>query len=374
MGNVISGHQWPEDIIERSKTIGQALLSAILREEAELEIQKGYIEIKRLKDQLQQENIYLKEEISLQNNFDEIIGQSTSLNYVLHRLEQVAPTDATVLIHGETGTGKELFARALHGESGRKNKPLINVGCASLSATLIESEFFGHEKGAFTGADKQRIGRFELANKGSIFLDEIGELSLELQAKLLRVLQEGELERLGSSKSIKVDVRVIAATNRNLEEEVSQGRFREDLYYRLSTFKLSVPPLRDRNDDIPLLVRFFVEKLGKKLGKKIKNIPKSSMRKLENYSWPGNIRELQNTIENAIIISENETLKVEIPGSSISSKKGKMKLVDIEKDHIIEVLKSTNWRLGGKGGAAELLDMKRPNLYAKMKKLGIKRE
>ncbi len=316
----------------------------------------------------------LKEEINLHNNFDKIIGQSTSLNYVLHRLEQVAPTDATVLIQGEKGTGKELFAHALHGASSRKKNPLIKVGCASLSTTLIESEFFGHEKGAFTGADKQRIGRFELANKSTIFLDEIGELSLELQAKLLRVLQEGEFERLGSSKTIKIDVRVIVATNRNLEEEVNQGRFREDLYYRLNTFKLTVPPLRDRNDNIPLLVRFFVEKLGKKLGKMIRSIPKTSMRKLENYSWPGNIRELQNTIENAIIISENEILKVETPGSSILSKKGKMKLTDIERDHIIEVLKSTNWRLGGSGGAAELLDMKRTTLYAKMKKYEIERK
>ena len=374
MDCVMSENQWPEDIIEQSKTIGRILLSAILRREAEVEVQNGYAEIKRLQNQLQQENIYLKEEIKLYYSFDKIIGQSTSLNYVLHRLEQVAPTDATVLIQGETGTGKELFAHALHGESRRKDRPLINVGCASLSSNLIESEFFGHEKGAFTGADMQRIGRFELANKGTIFLDEIGELSVELQAKLLRVLQEGEFERLGSSKTIKTDVRVIAATNRNLEEEVIQGCFREDLYYRLSAFKLTVPPLRDRRDDIPLLVRFFVDKLGKKLGKKIKTIPKSSMRKLENYSWPGNIRELQNTIENAIIISEKEILKVEIPGSSILSQKGKMKLKDIERDHIIEVLKSTNWRLGGKGGAAELLGMKRTTLYAKMKKYEIERK
>ena len=297
MDKVLSEYTWPEDVIKQSIAIGEVLLSAVRRREAEVEIQNGYAEIKRLKDQLQQENIYLKEEINLYNNFDKIIGQSASLNYVLHRLEQVAPTDATVLIQGETGTGKELFAHALHGASSRKSNPLIKVGCASLSTTLIESEFFGHEKGAFTGADKQRIGRFELANKGTIFLDEIGELSLELQAKLLRVLQEGEIERLGSSKTMKVDVRVIAATNRNLEEEVNQGRFREDLYYRLTTFKLSVPPLRDRIVDIPLLVRFFVDKIGRNIGKNIKSIPKSSMSKLENYTWPGNIRELQNTIE-----------------------------------------------------------------------------
>lgn len=374
MDKVRSEFNWPEDIIEHSKTIGEIFLNALKRREAEVELQNSYHEIKQLKNRLEQENIYLREDIKLKQNFDTIIGQSTSLNYVLHRLEQVAPTDATVLIGGETGTGKELFAHAIHRASRRKNKPMINVGCASLSSNLIESEFFGHEKGAYTGADKKRIGRFELANGGTIFLDEIGELSLELQAKLLRVLQEGEFERLGSSETIKVNVRVITATNRSLEEEVTQGRFREDLYYRLNTFKLSVPPLRDRSDDIPLLVRFFLDKLVKKHGKRIKSIPKSSMRKLENYSWPGNIRELQNVIENAVIISENEVLKVEIPGSSILSKKGKMKLKDIERDHIIEVLKSTNWRLGGKAGAAELLGMKRTTLYAKMKKFGIRRE
>ncbi|MCK5280393.1 MAG: sigma 54-interacting transcriptional regulator, partial [Cyclobacteriaceae bacterium] len=294
MDKVLSDYVWPIDIIEQSNAIGKVILSAMRRKEAELELQASYDEINRLKNRLEQENIYLQEEIKVHQNFDKIIGQSTSLNYVLHRLEQVAPTDATVLIQGETGTGKELFAHALHGASRRKHKPLIKVGCASLSSNLIESEFFGHEKGAFTGADKKRIGRFELANDGTIFLDEIGELSLELQAKLLRILQEGEFERLGSSQTIKVDVRVIAATNRNLEEEVTQGHFREDLYYRLNTFKLTVPPLRDHSDDIPLLVRFFIEKLVKKLGKKIKSIPKTSMRKLENYSWPGNIRELQN--------------------------------------------------------------------------------
>jgi PAS domain S-box-containing protein len=374
MDKVLSEHTWPRDIIKQSIAIGEVLLSAVRRREAEVKLRNSYDEINRLKNRLEQENIYLQEETKIHRNFDKIIGQSSSLNFVLHRVEQVAPTDATVLIQGETGTGKELFAHALHSLSLRKHKSLIKVGCASLSTTLIESEFFGHEKGAFTGADRQRIGRFELADKGSIFLDEIGELSIELQAKLLRVLQEGEIERLGSSKTIKVDVRVIAATNRNLEEEVAQGRFREDLYYRLNTFKLSVPPLRDRDDDIPVLVSFFVEKLAKKLGKKIKNIPKSSMRELENYSWPGNIRELQNTIENAIIISDNEILKVEIPGSSFLSQKGKMKLKDIEKDHIIEVLNSTNWRLGGKGGAAELLGMKRTTLHAKMRKYRIERQ
>ena len=292
----------------------------------------------------------------------------------MKRLEQVAPTNATVLFQSETGTGKELFAHALHNESQRKNKPLIKVGCASLASNLIESEFFGHEKGAFTGADKQRIGRFELADKGTIFLDEISELSIELQSKLLRVLQEGEFERLGSSKTRYVDVRVIAATNRNLQEEITKGNFRQDLYYRLSAFIITIPPLRERKDDIPQLTKYFLKKYGRKHGRDVKTIPKSSMRNLMNYPWPGNIRELENVIEHAIIISENGILKVEIPEFSILSENGGTNLKDVERDHIIQVLESTNWRLGGEGGAAELLGLKRTTLYEKMKKHKITRQ
>jgi transcriptional regulator with GAF, ATPase, and Fis domain len=374
MDKVLSEYEWPKDIIEKSKAIGKVMLSALRRREVEVELQKSYDEIKKLKDQLEKENIYLREEIKDQHNFDFIIGQSPSLNYVLHRVEQVGPTDATVLIEGETGTGKELFAHAIYGVSLRKHNPLIKVGCATLSSSLIESELFGHEKGAFTGADKQRVGRFELANHGTIFLDEIGELSLELQAKLLRVLQEGEFERLGSSKTIKIDVRVITATNRSLEEEVKKGNFRKDLYYRLTSFVITIPPLRDRQDDIPLLFKFLVNKFGKKFGKEIRSIPRSSMKNLVKYSWPGNIRELENVIENAIIISDNGILNVKIPGYSSLSENSNLKLEDIERDHIIQVLESTNWRLGGKGGAAELLGMKRTTLYAKMKKHKISRQ
>jgi transcriptional regulator with GAF, ATPase, and Fis domain len=286
----------------------------------------------------------------------------------------VAPTNATVLIEGETGTGKELFANALHMASALKNKPLIKVGCAALSPTLIESELFGHEKGAFTGANEKRIGRFELADGGTIFLDEIGELSLELQAKLLRVLQEGEFERIGSSKTMKVDVRVITATNRNLEEEIKQGRFRQDLYYRLNVFVITIPPLRERSDDIPLLVKFLVDKFKNKHNKKIKNIPRSIMRNLENYSWPGNVRELENVLENAVIISDKGILTVETPGTSGVPLKFNMKLEDMEKDHIIQVLESANWRIDGKGGAAEKIGLKRTTLNSKMKKYGIKRQ
>lgn len=371
--SVISEYQWPEDIIEQTKAVGKVLLSAILRREAEAEIQNGYSEIKQLKDQLEQENIYLKEEIKGIKNFDTIIGQSKALKYVLFRVEQVAPTDTTVLISGETGTGKEIFTNALHQLSLRKNKSLVKVNCAALSPTLIESELFGHEKGAFTGANEKRIGRFELADGGTVFLDEIGELSLEVQAKLLRVLQEGEFERLGSSKTIKVNVRIIAATNRNLEDEVKNNRFRIDLYYRLTTFIITIPPLRDRKEDIPLLVKFLVNKLGKKLNKSLKKVPHTVMRKLVNYSWPGNVRELENVIENALIISNGEVLRAEVPGNLGLATKGESKLENLEREHIIKVLDSVNWQIGGKEGAAERLGLKRTTLNSKMKKLNIKK-
>ena len=371
MDKVLTEYTWPKEIIMQSKVIGKVLLSAMRRWEAEIEIQKGYSEIERLKDQLHQENLYLKEEIKGIKNFDTIIGQSKALKYVLFRVEQVAPTDTTVLVSGETGTGKEVFTNALHQLSLRNNKTLVKVNCAALSPTLIESELFGHEKGAFTGANEKRIGRFELADGGTIFLDEISELSLEVQAKLLRVLQEGEFERLGSSKTIKVNVRIIAATNRNLEEEVKNNRFRVDLYYRISTFIITIPPLRDRQEDIPLLVKFLVNKLGKKLNKSVKKVPNAVMRKLVNYSWPGNVRELENVIENALIITNGEILKVEIPGGSNLTTLGKSKLEDLEREHIIKTLDSVNWQIGGKNGAAERLGLKRTTLNSKMKKHNI---
>lgn len=347
------------------------MLDITEKKTAEANLQKAFSQIKNLKDQLNIENIYLKEEIKSIHGFENITGNSLPLNYVLQRLKSVAPTDATVLVEGETGTGKELIARAIHNESLRKNKPMIKVGCAALSTSLIESELFGHEKGAFTGANTKRIGRFELANGSTIFLDEIGELSLELQAKLLRVIQEGEFERLGSSKTIKVDTRIITATNRKLEAEVRKGRFREDLYYRLSTFVITAPPLRERKDDIPLLVNSFVDQYGKKMGKRIRAIPRSTIKKLEKYSWPGNIRELQNVIEHAVIISEKGVLRIELPGLAGIYQKDKLKLEDVERDHILKVLKKTNWRISGKEGAAELLGMKRTTLQSRMQKLGI---
>ena len=373
MDCVMREYQWPEGTIDKVEVIGKVLLSAILRREAEAEILNGFSEIRRLKEQLQQENIYLKEEIKGIKNYDTIIGESKALKYVLFRVEQVAPTDTTVLISGETGTGKEVFCNTLHQLSLRKNKPLVKVNCAALSPTLIESELFGHEKGAFTGANEKRIGRFELADGGTILLDEIGEMSLEVQAKLLRVLQEGEFERLGSSKTIKVNVRIIAATNRNLEEEVKKKRFRIDLYYRLTTFIITIPPLRDRKEDVPLLVNFLTNKLGKKLNKSVKKVPHTLMRKLVNYSWPGNVRELENVIENALIISNGEVLKAEIPEGFGLTTMRKSKLEDLEREHIIKILESVNWQIGGKDGAAERLGLKRTTLNSKMKKLKIKK-
>ncbi|HEX9509797.1 MAG TPA: sigma 54-interacting transcriptional regulator [Puia sp.] len=345
---------------------------------ANQELQVRLKEIESLKNQLQAENKYLQEEIRLNNNFDEIVSKSKIFHKVLQQIEQVASTDATVLIMGESGTGKELIARAIHNISLRSRKPLVKVNCATLPANLIESELFGHEKGAFTGALERKIGRFELADGGSIFLDEIGELPVELQAKLLRVLQEGEFERLGNPRTMKVNVRVIAATNRNLEQAIEKKEFREDLYYRLNVFPVLCPPLRDRKEDIPLLVKHFCQKHEVKIGKKITNIPSKVMDALETYNWPGNIRELENIIERALILSRNGTLE---PGEWLPTDKrtvGKSaalpKLGEVEKNHILEALKKTGWKVSGEKGAAKILGLNPTTLEARMKKLGIRRE
>lgn len=329
------------------------------------------------KTRLQAQNQYLQEEIKLTYNFDEIVSKSKNFQKVLQQIEQVSSTDATVLILGESGTGKELIARAVHHISNRSKRPLVKVNCATLPANLIESELFGHEKGAFTGAMERKIGRFELADGGTIFLDEIGELPVELQAKLLRVLQEGEFERLGNPKTMKVNVRVIAATNRNLQQAIEKKEFREDLYYRLNVFPVICPPLRDRKEDIPLLVNHFCKKHEGKIGKSITEITPKVMEALMAYNWPGNIRELENIIERAMIISNNNTLEYGdwIPiDKDASARSSASKLQDIEKDHIIEVLKKTNWKVSGDKGAAKILGLNATTLEARMKKLGIKRE
>ena len=346
------------------------------RKLAEVDLCRAYTEIEQLKNRLEAETAYLQAEIKLEHNFENIVGSSAALKYVLYKVEQVAAADTTVLVLGETGTGKELIARAIHNRSPRSARPLVKVNCAALPSHLIESELFGHERGAFTGAQTRQLGRFEVADGTTIFLDEIGELPPELQTKLLQVLEGGEFERLGSSLTIKVDVRVIAATNRDLEAEVRKGRFREDLFYRLNVFPITVPPLRQRAEDIALLVRFFVEKASKRLGKSIEQIPESVVHKLQGYSWPGNVRELENVIERAVINSSGPRLRLadDLAGPARNSDAPPLKsLQETEKDHILRVLQSTNWRIDGAKGAALILIMNPSTLRFRMRKLGIQR-
>ena len=336
--------------------------------------------MEREKEKLHAENLYLQEEIKITHNFEEIISKSKIFHKVLHKIELVASTDATVLILGESGTGKELLARAVHNISKRSKRALIKINCATLPSNLIESELFGHERGAFTGAIERKIGRFELADNGTIFLDEIGELPVELQAKLLRVLQEGEFERLGNAKTIKVNVRVIAATNRNLQEAIEKKEFREDLFYRLNVFQIVSPPLRKRKEDIPLLVKHFVKKYEGKMGRGINKIPGKVIDALMHYDWPGNIRELENRIERALITTQGSTLQYGEwiptfdPGALNSSGDPIfLKMEDVEKEHIVRILNKTNWKVSGEKGAAKILGLNPNTLNSRMKKLGIER-
>jgi PAS domain S-box-containing protein len=360
------------------------------RKEAEESLRKALGEVQQLKDRLHEQNIYLQEEIRVASNFGEIIGRSKAMRRVLRQAEQVAPVSTTVLILGETGTGKELLAHAIHNLSPRHKHPLVKVNCAALPAPLIESELFGHEKGAFTGAGTQRRGRFELADGGTLFLDEVGELPLELQSKLLRVLEEGEFESVGSSHTVKVDVRVIAATNRNLVDAVRAGTFRSDLYYRLSIFPITLPPLRERKEDIPMLVRHLVNQLSAKLGKEIKTISQSEMSMLQNNPWPGNVRELRNVIERAVILTQGPMLQLTDSLQSLSFEEAYQApdmrsdsrvagggenetLEQSEHDLILRTLKKVHWKVEGEGGAAELLKVHPSTLRSRMKKLGIER-
>jgi PAS domain S-box-containing protein len=343
-------------------------------EERTVELQTALSEIKTMKEQLEAENIYFRQENKMKHRFENIIGKSDGLKYVLYRTEQVAPTNATVLILGETGTGKELIAFAIHDMSPRKERPLITVNCAALPGNLIESELFGREKGAFTGADTRQVGRFEVAHGSTLCLDEIGELPLELQAKLLRVIQHNEFERLGSSHTVKVDVRIIATTNRDLEEEVRKGRFRQDLYYRLNVFPITVPPLRQRKDDIPLMVQVFIERYSRKMGKQITTIQKETMKALQDYPWPGNVRELESIIERAVILCPGPVFqladKLDISSLPLLTMRT---LGETERNQILKILSDTRWRVEGTDGAAAILGIHPSTLRARMHKLGIVR-
>jgi PAS domain S-box-containing protein len=345
---------------------------------AESELMKAYEEVRILKERLEDENVYLREQIVSEAGFGDIIGRSDAMIYVLTRIEAVAPTRASILLEGETGVGKELLARAVHSRSPRKERPMVKVDCSTLPPELLESELFGHERGAFTGADRRRRGRFELADGGTVFLDEIGELPIDLQPKLLRILEDGEFERLGGETTRKVDVRIIAATNRTLKEEVKAGKFRGDLYYRLSSFPISVPPLRQRRADIPDLALAFAHRFAEQHGKEITAISKSELDKLGEYEWPGNVRELKNVIERAVITAQGPSLRLGIEKQAPSTPPGDSKelltMAEMEKRHILAALKSSSGKISGAEGAATVLGLNPNTLRSRMQKLGIKKQ
>lgn len=362
---------WAEEYIQRLRLLGEIIVNVLERAQNQLQLGERLQEIQKLKQQLEVENTFLQGEVQNLSEHKEIVGRSPAIKSVLAQVQQVGGTEATVLIQGETGTGKELLARAIHSISGRNHRPMVTVNCASLPPALIESELFGRERGAYTGALTKMVGRFEMADGSTLFLDEIAEIPLELQSKLLRVLQEGTFERLGSTKTFHTNVRIIAASNRKIEKAVKEGKFRDDLFYRLNVFPILIPPLRERLEDIPLLVWTFVEEFQRKMGKRVDRIPSKEMEALQAYSWPGNIRELRNIIERAIIISNSPKLHIPIASIPSEARPDKDDLQEIERNHILKVLEKTNWRLMGKGGAAESLGLKRTTLQSKMKKLGL---
>jgi formate hydrogenlyase transcriptional activator len=367
--------EWQPEVIRSFQLAAEIFANAIVRKQTEEGLRQATAEIRTLKDQLQRENLYLREEIKLEHYHGEIVGNSEAIRRVLKQAEQVGPTDSTVLLLGETGTGKELLARSLHDLNRRRSRSMVKVNCAALPASLVESELFGREKGAYTGALTREIGRFELANESTLFLDEIGELPLELQAKLLRALQEGEFERLGSPRTIRVNVRVIAATSRDLRAAVKEGRFREDLFYRLSVFPIRVPSLRDRKEDIPALAWHFIRELGTRMGRNVESVRSSTMEGLQRHSWPGNIRELRNIIERSLIIFPGEVFQAELPigDESVRSQDVRNTLHEVERAHILTILSATGWRVRGKNGAAEILGLKPSTLESRMKKLNLSR-
>jgi transcriptional regulator with GAF, ATPase, and Fis domain len=379
IGAFRTARTWPSQFLGRLRLTGEVLANALQRKRTDQALQAQLAQISELKALLEAENVYLREEISGARGFEDIVGDSPALKDVLRRVALVAPTDTAVLLRGETGTGKELMAHAIHRLSPRREAPLIAVNCAALPPSLIEAELFGHDKGAFTGATAARPGRFEVAHGGTLFLDEIGDLSVELQAKLLRVLQSGKFERVGSSHTRTVNVRVIAATHRDLEHALASGRFREDLYYRLSVFPIVLPPLRARREDIPALVWSIVTRRQGPLDKKITRIPHAVMDALRAYAWPGNVRELENVIERALILATGSTLRLDdsfhVAATKVALRDGggRQRLAAVERAHILEVLAACRWRINGAGNAAERLGLHPNTLRFRMKKLGITR-
>ncbi len=365
--------KWPGKLLQQFSLLAEVLSNALLRKLADEKIGRSLSEVQLMKERLEQENVYLREEMQVNTSHEGIVGESAAINSVKAAINQVAPSDATVLITGETGTGKELVTHAIHNSSQRNKDSLIKLNCAALPPSLIEAELFGREKGAYTGALTRQAGRFELADGGTLFLDEIGDMPLELQGKLLRVLQEGEFERLGGVQVLKTDVRVIAATNKDLTQAVAEGRFREDLYYRLNVFPIEVPPLRTRAEDIPLLVWHFVQELSKGMGKTITHLSKSTMNELQHYPWPGNVRELKNVIERALIVCNSETLHIKLTTDNAPAPADSLTLDEVNRNHILSVLEKTGWRVRGRNGAAQFLAVNPQTLDSRMKKLGIKR-
>jgi formate hydrogenlyase transcriptional activator len=373
-GSLRAEREWPTPLVERLGMAAKIFANALSRARADRELTKAYQEIEELKRRVEKENVYLREEVKLEHHHHEVIGDSECIRRVLQEVEQVAPTDSTVLVLGETGTGKELIARTIHEHSRRKGRVMVKVNCAALPATLIESELFGREKGAFTGALTREMGRFELANGSTILLDEVGELPIELQPKLLRVLQEGEFERLGSSKTIKVDARVIAATSRNLLQAVREGKFREDLFYRLNIFPITIPPLRERQEDIPPLLWHFLGHLCQRMGRSIETVYGPTMDAFKSYYWPGNVRELRNVIERFLITSTGTVFRANLPPVETSEAGARPQTFEeVERSYLLRIMEMVGWRIRGEGGAAQILGLKPTTLESRMQKLGLSR-
>ena len=370
-GTLTAEREWPDVLVQRLQLMADIFANALARQRSEQALRRALDDVTRLKQQLEAENAYLREAAQAQPS--DIVGNSPALKRVLSQVDHVAPTDATVLLLGETGTGKELLAHLIHRRSRRKDRAMVKLNCAALPPTLIEAELFGREKGAYTGALSRQAGRFELAHGSTIFLDEIAEMPLELQVKLLRVLEDGQLERIGSTKTLTVDVRVIAATNRDLAKLVAHEKFREDLYYRLNVFPIAVPPLRERGDDIPLLVWTFAKQFGQALGKPVERIPQETMDAIRHYPWPGNIRELRNVIERAVIVSESSTLQIPVESAAVPGAPPPPTLAATERTQILAALAQTGWRIRGPAGAAALLGLKPTTLESRIKKLGLQR-